>query len=140
MSSTITITITIHITIIIAITTVRPLAEDRVRRSPDPEIPKIRMNLLRSPGFHPWTQDRQGTLKSMKTYIQFGKAPARPTFQDRQGTMHAWGKPWSDSYSATALPKPPGTQDRQGALNCSKWDLACMLAKQRANVKIAKVP
>ena len=46
--------------------TVRPLAEDRVRRSPDPEIPKIRMSLLRSPGFHPWTQDRQGTLNSRK--------------------------------------------------------------------------
>ena len=46
--------------------TVRRLAEDHARRSPDPEIAKIRMNLLRSPGFHPWTQDRRGTLKSEK--------------------------------------------------------------------------
>ena len=46
--------------------TVRTLAEDRVGRSPDREIPKIHMNLLRSPGFHPWTQDRQGTLNSRK--------------------------------------------------------------------------
>ena len=48
--------------------TVRRLAEDHARRSPDPEIPKIRMSFLRSPGFHPWTQDRQGTLNSRKPW------------------------------------------------------------------------
>ena len=87
------------------------LAEDRVRRSPDPEIPKIRMNLLRSPGFHPWTQDRQDTLRSKKTYIQFGTAPARPTSQDHQGTLIPW-----------------------------LWDLAGRLAAKTTNIKISMVP
>ena len=64
--------------------TVRRLAEDQARRSPDPEIPKIRMNLLRSPGFHPRIQDRQGPMGPMGPIVDL--VVQRVTLVGNQGT------------------------------------------------------
>ena len=96
--------------------TVRPLAEDHARRSPDPEIPKIRMKLIRSPGFRPWTQDRQGTLNSRKPWwmrvvlaVAFGLKIARVKL--RAPGYPEIGKnlcPISKGSCETKVPRSPG--------------------------------
>ena len=112
--------------------------EDRAGRSPHPETPRTRMNLLRSPGFHPWTQDRQGTLKSKKPISNFERLlrDQRPKIAKVPWLIQIAFFPGSLGHPGRV---PNQGQDRQGTLPGGTLDLSLRSDCSFAEVSLAEV-